>query len=154
MAITNNIKLKKTVETLVPNGGTTWGTDIIHTWDIAADVIEMGRPVSILYKIMASQTNGQSPPDLAFTYEPIYGGTEYLFHTSVMFTSANDCTDIPLPVFLYNDEEAMGILISEYFINYDSTNKLYTLNANGTIDNGSVEDLLFTVYSELYYGTT
>jgi hypothetical protein len=160
MAITNNIKLKKTVETLVPNNGTDWphptppSHAIIHTWDIIADGIEEDRPVSILYKIMGSQTNGQSPPDLAFTYEPDYGGTLYLFHTSVLYGSANDCTDIPPSVFLYNDEEQMGILILEYFIGYDSTNKLYTLNVNGTIDNGSGEDLLFTVYSELYYGTT
>jgi hypothetical protein len=154
MAITNNIKLKKTVETLVSNNGTTWGTDIIHTWDIIADGIEEDRPVSILYKIMGSQTNGQSPPDLEFIYEPVSPGTLYLFHTSVLYGSANDCTDIPPSVFLYNDEEQMGILISEYFIGYDSTNKLYTLNANGLIDNGSGEDLLFTVYSELYYGTT
>ncbi len=160
MAITNNIKLKKTVETLVPNNGTNWPDPtppshaIIHTWDVAADGIEQDRPVSILYKIIGSQTNGQPLPDLAFTYEPDYGGTLYLFHTSVMFTSANDCTDIPPPVFLYNDEEGMGITIGEYFINYDSANKLYTLNADGLIDNGSGEDLLFTVYSELYYGTT
>lgn len=154
MAITNNIKLKKTVETLVSNNGTNWGTDIIHTWDITADGIEKDRPVSILYKIMGSQTNGQAPPDLEFTYEPDYGGTLYLFHTSVLYGSIYECADATTPVFLYNDEEAMGILISQYFIGYDSTNKLYTLNANGTIDDGSGEDLLFTVYSELYYGTT
>ena len=99
---------------------------------------------------MASQTDGNTP--VAFEYTP--GGTFYLFHTSVMFGSASSCTTIPTPVFLYNDTEGMGILIGEYFIDYDSTNKLYTLNANGTIDTGSGEDLLFTVYSELYYGTT
>ena len=154
MAITNNIKLKKTVETLVGNTGTNWGFNIIHTWDMIADGIDENRPVSILYKIIGSQTNGQAPPGLEFTYDPIYGGTLYLFHTSVMFGSANSCTTIPTPVFLYNDTEVMGIGISEYFIGYDSTNKLYTLNANGTIDTGSGEDLLFTVYSELYYGTT
>ena len=101
---------------------------------------------------MASQTDGNSP--IAFEYEYTSPGTKYLFHTSVMFGSANSCTDIPTPVFLYNDEEGMGITISEYFIGYDSTNKLYTLNASGTIDSGSSNDLLFTVYSELYYGTT
>jgi len=154
MAITNNIKLKKTVETLIPNNGSSWGPAIIHTWDLNADGIEPNRPVSILYKIMGSQTNGQSPPDLAFTYEPDYGGTLYLFHTSVMFASANDCTDIPLPVFLYNDEEQMGITISRYFVLFDNNLGQYNLEAEGGIDGGSGEDLLFTVYSELYYGTT
>ena len=150
MAITNNIKLKKTVETLVSNNGANWGTDIIHTWDMTADGIDENIPVSILYKIMASQTDGNTP--VAFEYTP--GGTFYLFHTSVMFGSASSCTTIPTPVFLYNDTEGMGILIGEYFIDYDSTNKLYTLNASGTIDSGPGNDLLFTVYSELYYGTT
>ena len=160
MAITNNIKLKKTVETLVPNNGTQWphptppSHAIIHTWDVTADGIEVDRPVSILYKIMGSQTNGQAPPELEFTYEPDYGGTFYLFHTSVLYGSIFVCADATFPVFLYNDEEGMGITISEWFIGYDVGNKLYTLNVNGLIDNGSGEDLLFTVYSELYYGTT
>jgi hypothetical protein len=155
MAITNNIKLKKTVETLLP---TTTGPypnfdGIIHTWDVAADGIEVDRPVSILYKIMGSQTNGQAPPELEFTYEPDYGGTLYLFHTSVLYGSIYECADLTTPVFLYNDEEQMGILIVEWGIqNYDPD--LYELYVNGTIDNGSGEDLLFTVYSELYYGTT
>jgi hypothetical protein len=147
--ITNNIKLRKTVETLISNNGTSWGTDIIHTWDLPNDGIQDDRPVSIVYHIMASQTNGQSPAE--FEYEPNYGGNDFLFHTSVLFISANDCTDIPGGTFLYYPE-GMGIDILEYFVGYDSTNRLYTLNANGTIDNGPGNDLWFTVYSELYYG--